>query len=188
MATKLSDKILGFSLVLLLGVALVGGLISSIHDGGHRTITDGLLAKGALGPRIVATRLSDQKQVTTDQLTGKVVVLDFWATWCPPCREEAPVIRDIAQHYAAEPGVVVMAMDTEPDLEDPVKTLTAFVAEHHLQGYPVAIPAHGLPDAYQVQALPTLYVLGKDGTVRFRATGEVSGDTLRAEIEAALKA
>jgi thiol-disulfide isomerase/thioredoxin len=187
-ANPKGDKFLGFLLVALIAGALAGGLMSALRgEGGYQT--EGTLPVGSPAPPILAIRHADKKTVTSDMLKGKVVLLDFWGTWCPPCREEAPRVRDIAVAYANNPDVVVLAMDMSRDFEgsEPAATVDAFLKSQHLEAYPVAYPDPSVPQRFQASALPSLYVIGKDGTIRFGAVGVVPEPKLRAEVDAALK-
>jgi cytochrome c biogenesis protein CcmG/thiol:disulfide interchange protein DsbE len=180
---KTTDKLLGGILVALIAIAVVGGLVESIRN--QDAGTEGLLAKGVPAPAFTVTRHADQKPVSLADTRGKVVLIDFWGTWCPPCREEAPVVRELARAYA-DKGVVVLAMDWENG-EPQQPEVTPFLKDHGLEDYPVAYASPELLEAYRVSVFPTLYVIGKDGKVRFRAVGFTSGRRLRDEVDAALK-
>jgi cytochrome c biogenesis protein CcmG/thiol:disulfide interchange protein DsbE len=179
-----TDKLLGGALILVIVAALAGGLVQALRGEGGET--HGLLAKGTVAPPFLAVRHADKSQVKSADLAGKVVVLDFWGTWCPPCREEAPIVRDVALAYASMP-VVVLAMDDEQGESEPTKMVQTFLERRHLEDYPVAYPDPQMEERYQVHVFPTLYVIGKDGLVKFRASGTVSESRLRAEVDAALK-
>lgn len=187
MDQKTTDKVLGGILVALIAIALVGGLVEALRGEGEGGEAEGLLAKGAAAPAFTAIRHADKKPISSAELQGKVVVLDFWGTWCPPCREEAPIVRDVAKAYASDPGVVVLAMDDEQGDPDPVSNVNEFMKEKGLQDYPVAYPAPEVLDRFQVTRFPTLYVIGKDGKVRYRSIGMVSARRLHSEIDDALK-
>jgi thiol-disulfide isomerase/thioredoxin len=71
------------------------------------------LARARMAPAFSITTL-DGRQVSLDSLAGKVVLIDFWATWCGPCRESLPKIREIAQKFSGEPFVVMsISLDTD---------------------------------------------------------------------------
>lgn len=182
--TSNTDKLLGGGLILVIVLALAGGLVQALRGEGAET--GGLLAKGAVAPAFLAVRHADKRQVRSSELAGKVVVLDFWGTWCGPCRKEAPVVRDVARAYAAQP-VVVLAMDDEQGDPDAPRLVQSFLDRQQLADYPVAYPDPEMIERFGVRVFPTLYVIGKDGLVKFRAGGMVSEGRLRAEIDAALK-
>ena len=105
--------------------------------------------------------LDGQTTITQADYKGKVVVLDFWATWCGPCKMIQPVIHKWADEYAAK-GVVFLGV-TE---EDP-KEVTKFVNREPL-GYPAVIDRGDLVDAqFKVDGFPTLVILDRSGQVAF---------------------
>jgi thiol-disulfide isomerase/thioredoxin len=88
------------------------------------------------------------------------VLLDFWATWCGPCRELAPELSALQARYGAQ-GLSVVGITT-----DPAEAAAAF-KEHVDMRYPIAIDAHAETSrAYGVSALPTLFIVDKRGVVR----------------------
>ena len=92
-----------------------------------------------------------------DALAGKVVVMDFWATWCGPCIAAMPKLQQLHEQFA-ERGVVVLGIATW-EYNDP----TAFIQENGYT-YPVLINGDDVAAAYEVQGLPALYIVGLDGT------------------------
>ena len=111
-----TDKLLGGALIAVIALAMLGGLVQALHGEGGEG--GGLIAKGAPAPPFLALRHADKKPVKSTELLGKVVLIDFWGTWCPPCRQEAPVVRDVALSYAGQ-DVVVLAMDDEQGADQP---------------------------------------------------------------------
>jgi thiol-disulfide isomerase/thioredoxin len=98
-------------------------------------------------------------------LHGKVVLVDFWATWCGPCRLAMPRLSAMQARYGAQ-GLRVVGLTT-----DPAERVAEFTAKAGLK-YPVEVDTHGSTSvAYGVSVLPTLYVIDKRGVVRDVATG-----------------
>lgn len=98
---------------------------------------------------------------------GSVTVIEFWASWCGPCRDEFPVLQRIYDSYRADPKVRFLAISVDERLED----AKDFVAEGAYT-FPVAHEPEGeVALAFQVQGLPTLLVVGPDGRIRFRHVG-----------------
>ncbi len=97
---------------------------------------------------------------------GKVVYLDFWASWCGPCRASFPWMTNLARTHAAD-SLVVIAVNLDKDraLAD------AFLVEHPA-GFRVAFdPSGHTAEAYKVSAMPTSFLIGRDGTVLLRHAG-----------------
>jgi thiol-disulfide isomerase/thioredoxin len=112
-------------------------------------------------------------------LRGKVVIVDFWATWCGPCRLAMPRLSAMQARYGAQ-GLRVVGLTA-----DPAERVADFTARAGLK-YPVEVDTHGSTSvAYGVSVLPTLYVIDKRGVVRDVATGFDPGRD--AQIEALVK-
>ncbi len=112
---------------------------------------------------------------------GRVVVLDFWATWCTPCREISPVMQSIHESYADRP-VTVLAVHLPP-----IKKPERYLREHNLT-YPCLLDKGVAARAFDVSRIPTIMVLDADGRVVHRQLGFEKGDeaTIRAAIDGAL--
>jgi cytochrome c biogenesis protein CcmG/thiol:disulfide interchange protein DsbE len=115
------------------------------------------------------------------ELKGRPVLLDFWATWCGPCRREAPILSRVADRFR-DRGLVVLGINTgdRPGLAAP------FAAQNQLS-YPILFDAtHDAADRYDVDTLPTLVMIGKDGAVRAVHSGLINESTLASWVESAL--
>ncbi len=115
------------------------------------------------------------------ELKDKVVILNLWATWCPPCRAEMPALQRVAVDYA-ERGLVVLAinMTTQDNLND-VRT---FVQEFQITT-PVLLDMDGsVSEKYQARALPTTFFIGQGNIInKVVIGGPLSESLLRVEIE-----
>jgi peroxiredoxin len=118
----------------------------------------------------------DGQQVSLQQYRGKVVFLNFWATWCIPCREEMPGLEQLHQKYQSE-GLVVLAIDLKESAEQ-VKT---FFQKHGLS-FPSLLDQQGsVFRDYLVAGMPTTYLIGRDGKLFARGIG--GRDWTRAEAQ-----
>lgn len=103
------------------------------------------------------------KTYDSSTLKGKVVIVDFWATWCIACRASIPVLNDLWQQYSAQ-GLVVLAISND---EDP--GLVRKFVERQKMTYPIIHDsADKFSALYQVSSLPTLFVFGTDGKLLHR--------------------
>jgi thiol-disulfide isomerase/thioredoxin len=115
---------------------------------------------------------------------GKVVVLDFWASWCGPCRKGLPVLAKLAEDTASR-GVIVCAVNQQEDAD----TIREFLADEKLK-LTVSLDSDGkVGEAYGVRGIPMTVVIDPLGTVRAVHTGfsPTLGAELKAETEAALE-
>jgi peroxiredoxin/outer membrane lipoprotein-sorting protein len=116
-------------------------------------------------------------------LRGKVLVVDFWATWCPPCRAQMPILQRMQTELASK-GLVVLGLDIGEDAE----TVSAFAKR---QSYTFALLLGAEPDVsakYYVEAYPTTFVVDRRGRIAYRELGGSSPDKLRSAVQAALDA
>ncbi|MGA2117501.1 MAG: TlpA disulfide reductase family protein [Bryobacteraceae bacterium] len=125
----------------------------------------------------------DGPTLRLDTLKGKVLVLDFWATWCGPCREQHPLYAEVEKRFAANANVAFLSVNADED-----RTLVKpFLSREKWTG-PVYFE-DGLAHALAVMSLPTTLIVGKDGKVFSRLTGyvvETFVDTLTERIREAL--
>ncbi len=116
---------------------------------------------------------------------GKVLFLNFWATWCPPCREEMPAMERLYRRYKAK-GFVVLALSVD---SEGAPIVTPFVKERDFT-FPVGLdPKMAVADRYGVRGLPSTFLVDKGGNLIAMALGprEWDGPPAYALIEALLK-
>jgi thiol-disulfide isomerase/thioredoxin len=121
----------------------------------------------------------DGNVVSTAQWQGKVVLLNFWATWCPPCRQEIPILVDLAKKYKDNLLIVgVLVDDGSPD------DVREFAKAFHMN-YPVVMWSHELVSEYGgVPALPTTFLINKDGRVVQKHEGLYPPEVYNTEVRA----
>jgi len=108
----------------------------------------------------------ESQNVSNASLRGKVVLLDFWGTWCPPCRESVPILRDLNKKYAGKPFQLV-GISSDND-EDVWKT---FIQAQHMDWSEYIDLSDEVLQAFKIESFPTYIVLDKDGVIRFRQSG-----------------
>jgi cytochrome c biogenesis protein CcmG/thiol:disulfide interchange protein DsbE len=132
-----------------------------------------------------ASATADNLAVDLDKYRGKVVVLDFWASWCVPCRRSFPWLNEMHDKYGQE-GLVILGVNMDADQAD---------AELFLKEYPVDFsivrdPEGELAKQYEVIAMPSSYVIDRDGKIVARHLGfkvarlQEYEDTLKRVLEA----
>ncbi len=109
----------------------------------------------------------DGDLVRSDELRGKIVVLDFWATWCPPCEFQVPELNAFRESHASEPDVVVLGVSV--DVEGP-EVVGEWVTQKDVQ-YDVLVGGEELARRFGALGFPTLYVLAPDGTIEMEHVG-----------------
>jgi len=127
----------------------------------------------------------DGKEVKLSAMKGKVVVLDFWATWCPPCRASLPHLDETNKEFAAK-GVQFFAVNLEEE-QDVVKK---FIADTKLATTVLFDSTGATAQSYGASAIPETVVVGKDGKIKKVLVGfspDESPKALKAAIEAAAK-
>jgi len=127
-------------------------------------------------------RRLDGTEMALAPLKGKVVVLNFWATWCEPCRDLEPLFNEVAVNFGAETNVVFLAVDTDED-----ETLVAPFVQRERWNAPIFF-ADGLDDFMKVTTLPTVLILDANGKIVYRTSGFAEGfrGSLTAAVRAAL--
>lgn len=126
----------------------------------------------------------DGEKLTLSDLRGKVVLVNLWASWCPPCRAEMPALDAMYRKYR-DAGFVVVAVNTT--YQDAEADARAFVQRLGLT-FPIVLDRDGATSQrYRLQALPTSYFVGRDGLIRDIVIGGPMSETLIAsKVEALL--
>ena len=102
---------------------------------------------------------------------GKVVLINFWATWCGPCRDEMPSIQRLKDKLSGKPFVVLAV-----NLDEPESRIRKFLAQMKLD-FPVLLdPERKTARAWQARILPASFVVGADGKIRYSLVGEINWD------------
>ena len=124
----------------------------------------------------------DGRPVRLADLKGKAVWINFWASWCPPCQSETPVIRDVAERYA-ERGLVVVGISVQ---ETNAADVGAY-AERYQLGYTIAPDLSGhIFRLYRPPGLPTQIFIGPEGAIRSVVLAPLTEAAAIAQVEAIL--
>lgn len=121
----------------------------------------------------------DGKSVTLDSLRGRVVLLNFWATWCPPCRVEMPGFQDVYDEHR-DGGFVVLGVSTDAAGRAPV---TEFLRKEGIN-YPIAMATGEIVGAYGgARVLPTSFLIDRNGLIRHEVRGYFPEVALRKAVQ-----
>ena len=139
---------------------------------------------GDRAPDFAAPTLTDEGRVELSDYRGKIVYLDFWASWCAPCLKAIPEIEKIRSEMPADAFQVVAV-----NLDQKKAKALRFLAKHPV-GYPSASDPKGrIPGQFGVETMPTSYLIDAGGVIRYVHPGFKKGDgeKLRHEIQALLE-
>jgi peroxiredoxin len=124
-------------------------------------------------------RDSSGKTVNLSKYRGKVVLLDFWATWCTGCKKEIPWFSEFQRKYAKE-GLAVVGVSMD---EDGWKAVTPFLAEHRVP-YRMLLGDESIAQSYGIQGMPDTFLIDRQGRL---AAAYMAGIVDRDDIEANIK-
>jgi thiol-disulfide isomerase/thioredoxin len=135
---------------------------------------------GEAAPEIDLPRIDGTAgRLTLSSLRGKVVLLDFWATWCPPCLQMIPILHDLHKEWAPR-GVEFVGVDSDGP-QSTVQDVRDFLVEHPAP-YPIVLDDGTANSLYKVRALPQMVLIDREGAVR----RVFIGFTTRRELASAL--
>ena len=161
--------------LVLAALVLIGGAVWLLQ-GGLAAKPD-LPRVGSIAPNFSATDLNGQT-VSLSSARGRPVILNFWATWCVPCKVEMPAITAVAK---TDPKVVVLAVNV---LDGPV-LVQSFVREVPLGFVPLLDPTGAVAGQYKVDSLPSSFFIGPDGTIRAINVGPMDQSTIEQNLQKA---
>lgn len=141
---------------------------------------------GAMAPVTAGTGLLDGKPTSLANLRGRIVLVDFWASWCGPCKVSLPEFEQLrselhAMGYAQRFEVLAINVDTD------AKAAMRFLSKHPVSYPLLADPAGKLPEAYALPTMPSSYLIGPDGKVVAVHSGYKPGDAQKQLKPAILK-
>jgi thiol-disulfide isomerase/thioredoxin len=144
-----------------------------------------VISPGEIGSRLPEFSTKDLQghNISSADVHGKVVLIDFWATWCQPCKKEMPGYQKLLDRYGSQGFAVVgFKFDTMMDTEDPF----AFAKRIGVR-YPLAIAADGLKQKFGgVEGLPTTLIYDRKGILRNKVVGFEYTDVIESEIKSLL--
>lgn len=171
-----------YALILLLGLAWI--YLSADKTNASSSGTSAAPQQGFLAPDFSLPTTTGET-IRLSDLRGQAVLVNLWATWCPPCRAEMPAIEKVYQEYKDQ-GFVVLAINMTYQ-DDPFAVMP-FVQEHGLT-FPILLDQTGpVARAYQLRSLPSSFFITRDGIIaEVVIGGPMSEALLRTRVEEILK-
>jgi thiol-disulfide isomerase/thioredoxin len=154
------------------------GVDRELEAEARRMIAAPIRARAPFAPDFSFTTHQNQ-DISNGALRGKVVLLDFWGTWCPPCRESVPILRNLNKKYAGK-AFQLVGVSSDDD-EDVWRT---FTEAQHMDWQEYIDLSGKVLEAFKIESFPTYVVLDKDGVIRFRQSG--LGQDTQGELEDAI--
>lgn len=186
-------KTLGLLLVGVLIVILVLGVVQNNIEEKQATErlnagsdveflpTDEGLAKGESAPDFELTTLEGET-VRLSDYKGKKIILNLWATWCPPCRAEMPDMQKYYDEQAQDENVEILAVNLTTE-DKGMDKINAFVEEFQLT-FPIPMDHEGkVGDVYQAATIPTTYMIDTEGRVQNKIVGPMNEEMMEDFIE-----
>jgi len=175
---KRNNLVLVVVIVVVIGMVVFAGRLHKKSVSGAALQGDGV---GTVAPDFTLPTL-EGKQVKLSDYRGKAVLLNFWATWCGPCKVEIPWFMDLEKQYGSQ-GLVVVGIAMDDDGKDGV---TKFAREMKID-YPVLVGNDAVADQYGgVAGLPTTFYVDRNGKIVKKVAGLVSHSEIEDGIKAAL--
>jgi thiol-disulfide isomerase/thioredoxin len=119
-------------------------------------------------PKALALKSLDGSVHDLAKYRGKVVLVNFWATWCEPCRDEMPSIERLKEKFAGQPFDVLAV-----NVDEPEQRVRNFLAKVPLQFTVVLDPGKAVTKDWHVRILPASFLIGRDGRVRYSVVGDL---------------
>ncbi|WP_207428875.1 TlpA disulfide reductase family protein [Pedobacter sp. SYSU D00535] len=160
-----------------IGFIISGTLLAiiALHPGAKSFVLEGLIKTGLYNPDFVEVsakhaakapsavfRSSKGEQINVAASKGKVIFLNFWAEWCPPCLAEMPSIHNLAQHFKNEKDLVFLLANVDGDLQSSQRFF-----EKNKYGLAVFVPDGSIPKQLFQGSLPTTIIVNKNGEIAY---------------------
>ncbi len=165
----------------LLLVAVIGLSICSCGKKSESPVADSSVTVGSMAPDFSLKDVEGNSRALSS-FKGKIILLEFWATWCPPCKASIPDMMELQKKYQ-EKGFTVLGVSIDSDSDASAK-VAQFLASYGIT-YPVLIADETVPMTYNVMSIPTSYLISRNGTViaSYRGYFDDYSKKISAEIE-----
>ena len=184
----MTKKMFGLSIVAILIAIMIAGFVKKnvdteeSFDSEQRGVdlvdvsAEEGLTKGDVAPDFTLTTL-DGKEIKLSDLKGKKVVLNFWATWCPPCKAEMPHMQNFYEDFSQEENVEILAINLTNG--DKVESVQEFVQDYGLT-FPIPMDEEGkVNEIYQAITIPTSYMIDTNGRIQNKVVGPMDENMIK---------
>ena len=132
-------------------------------------------------PSFSAKSLDGTETISNTDLKGKVIFVDFWASWCTPCLKSLPEFENLQTSFSNRDDVVVLAINLDENPKDAEK----FIGQLNVTYKILADNSGVIPESFGVSTMPSSYIIDKEGIIRYVHRGYQSGDVnkIQSEIE-----
>ncbi len=170
-------------IILVLFISLTSTIIATI-DVAAETIPNeeynaNLLPIGTLGMDWTLQEVISGSTMSFSSFQGKVVLLDFFATWCIPCKNFVPKLKEVKAQFSTN-QLVIISLDTDPENDD-IATIKTFAEDEGMDWY-IFIDTKGISTFYEISSIPTFYILNYEQRVTFSGGGGIAASTIIGEI------
>ena len=126
----------------------------------------------------------DGQIVKLTDLKGKIVVVDFWATWCGPCLSSFPALQQVYEKYKSNPNIVILALNTWERTQgaEKEKAVKKFI-ETNKYTFKVLFDEENVVAQYGVTGIPTKFIIDQDGMIQFKSVGFIGEDKMKEELD-----
>jgi thiol-disulfide isomerase/thioredoxin len=167
--------------LLCLSLAAAGLVGCNQHSASPQPVQK-VIAAGEIGSRLPDFSVKDLQghDISSADLHGNVVLIDFWATWCQPCIKEMPGYQKLVERYGQSGFVVIgFKFDTMMDMEDPLR-FAKRIGVH----YPLAVASDDLKQKFGgIEGLPTTMIYDREGVLRKKVIGFEYTDAIESELK-----
>lgn len=184
----MKKKNIGLFIILILVVIMLGTYVKQQIEDSQKISKDTVgkevelksdvagLNKGETPPDFTLTTL-DGQTVTLSDLKGKKVMLNFWATWCPPCKAEMPHMQSYYEDYAKEKNIEIVAVNATKS-EKSIDHVKEFASSYDIS-FPIAIDEKNeVNNLYKIVSIPSTYFIDSEGHVQHYIIGPVDEEKI----------
>jgi thiol-disulfide isomerase/thioredoxin len=153
--------------------AAIDASLSTLQADGRKVLSK-RLAKDLMQANAIDGQFTtlDGAPLKISDWKGKVVFVDYWATWCGPCIKSFPALQKLYERYKDNPNVVIAAVNVWERSKDRATTVRDFLGKNKYITFPIYMdPTDSVVSKYGVTGIPSKFILGKDGRIQFKEVG-----------------